>query len=285
MPRSIFLLAALTAALAFGETNGFEKAKNLYDRTDYPAAIRLLESLQLRSGAEYNLLGRAYFMAGEYKKATETFEKATHAEPNASEHWHWLGRTYGRRAELSTFITAPGYANKARQNFERAVELNARNIEALDDLFEYYVQAPGFLGGGLDKAQGLLDRIGAVDPAERHYAMARLAEHRKDFRTAEAQFRRSMELAPRQMGRIVDLALFLAKQGRTQESEQVFEQARSVNPNHPSYLWNRANLLVDQKRNLPEAKQLLEKYLSTNVTPDDDHKGEARKLLAKINGV
>lgn len=285
MFRSIFLIVALPAALAFGESSSYEKAKNLYDRTDYPAAIRLLESLSLGSGADFNLLGRAYFMAGDYKKATEAFEKAIRVEPNQSEHWHWLGRTYGRRAELSSFITAPGYANKARQNFERAVELNSRNLEALNDLFEYYVQAPGFLGGGLDKAQGLLDRIGSVDPAERHYSMARLAEHRKDFRTAEAQFRRSMDLAPRQIGRIVDLALFLAKQGRTQESEQVFEQARSVNPNHPSYLWNRANLLVDQKRNLPEAKQLLEKYLSTNVTPDDDHKGEARKLLAKINGV
>lgn len=279
------MLFVLFVSLALSETNSYQKAKSLYDRTDYASAIRVLESGDLRGGAELNLLGRAYFMAGEYKKATETFEKATRLEPNESDHWHWLGRTYGRRAEVSSFVTAPGYANKARQNFERAVELNPKNSEALGDLFEYYLQAPGFLGGGLDKAYGLVDRIAANDPAEKHYALARLAEHKKDFKTAEAQFRRSMELAPRQIGRIVDLARFLAKQGRIQESEQVFEHAKAVNPNHPSYLWNRAQLLVEEKRNLPEAKQLLEKYLSSSISPDDDHKDEARKLLAKVNGV
>lgn len=261
-----------------------EKARILFEKTDYPASARVLEAIQDKSGSELNLLGRDRFMMGDYKKATELFEKAVQLEPRVSAHWHWLGRTFGRRAELSTFITAPGYASKARQNFERAVQTDPKNIEALNDLFEYYLQAPGFLGGGLDKAQTLIDRIGAADPVEKHWAMARVAEEKKDFNTAEAQFRRSMDLAPRQVGRIVDLAIFLSRRGRTQESDAVFEQAQNVAPNHPIYLWQRANALIEGKRNLPEAKKLLEKYLSTKVQPDDDHKEEARKLLAKIHG-
>ena len=46
-------------------------------------------------------------------------------------------------------FTATGLASKARQNFERAVQLDPQNREALSDLFEYYLEAPGFLGGGL----------------------------------------------------------------------------------------------------------------------------------------
>jgi tetratricopeptide (TPR) repeat protein len=183
---------------------------------------------------------------------------------------------------LASFLTAPGYASKTRQNLERAVALDERNIEALNDLFEYYLQAPGFLGGGHDKAAALIEKIAAVDPVERHWAMARLAEERKDFRSAEAQLRRSLELAPRQIGRAVDLAKFLARRGRTEESEQIFEMARRLGPQHPTFLWERANLLVEQKRNLPEARRLLEQYLTVAVPPEDDNKTEARKLLKRL---
>jgi Tfp pilus assembly protein PilF len=91
-------------------------------------------------------------------------------------------------------------------------------------------------------------------------------------------------LAPRQIGRIVDLAKFLARRGKTDESERIFEQARNLEPQNPTYLWERANLLIEQKRNLDEARRLLEQYLGATVKPDDDHKSEARKLLAKIQG-
>lgn len=107
---------------------------------------------------------------------------------------------------------------------------------------------------------------------------------KKDFNTAEASLRRSMELAPKQIGRVVDLAKFVARRGRTQESDAIFEQARKIEPNHPTYLWERANLLIEQKRNLTEARQLLQQYLASKVKPDDDHRDEARKLLARIQG-
>jgi Flp pilus assembly protein TadD len=269
----------------FAQASTYERARVQFEKTQYTAALQILESKPSRDAADWNLMGRAQFMLGDYKRATDSFEKATQLAPGQSEHWHWLGRTYGRRAELSTFLTAPGYASKARQNFERAVSLDPKNAEAVNDLFEYYLQAPGFLGGGLDKAQALLSKIEAIDPAEKHYAMARLAEQRKDFKTAEQQLRRAMEAAPRQVGRILDLAKFLAKQGRPSESESVFEQARSVSPDHPKYLWERANFLIDHKKDLREARRLLEKYLASQVPPDEDNKAEARKLLAQIPNV
>lgn len=283
MPLLRASLAGFLAAFAlFAQTSQYERARVQYEKTQYTSAQQILKSKPKLDAVDYNLLGRIEYMLGDYKAATDAFEKATQLNPKASEHWHWLGRTFGRRAEVSSFITAPGYASKARQNFEKAVELDPKNSEAVNDLFEYYLQAPGFLGGGLDKAQSLLGKIEAIDPAEKHYAMARLAEERKDFKTAEQQLRRAMEAAPRQVGRILDLAKFLAKQGRTQESEKIFEQARSVNPDSPQYLWERANLLIEQKRDLKEARKLLEKYLASQVPPDSDNKAEARKLLSKI---
>src|SRR6185369_4443450 len=122
------------------------------------------------------------------------------AEPRNSEIQLWLGRAFGRLAETSSFISAPGYASHCRQAFERAVELDSKNLEAWNDLFAYYLDAPGFLGGGLDKAETVAAKISALNEAEGHFARAQLAEHRKDFEGAEKELRRAVELAPQAPG-------------------------------------------------------------------------------------
>src|SRR5258708_15842612 len=170
-------------------------AQDLYNRTEYKASLAMLAGIAGPDAKVHSLMGQDYFMLGEYKKATDHFQQAFALEPTNSEYAHWLGRTYGRRAETSGPFTAPGNASRARQYFERAVELNPRNSEALNDLFDYYLQAPGFLGGGFDKASEVAKRIAALDEAEGHFAAAQLADKRKQFDTAEQQLRRAMALA------------------------------------------------------------------------------------------
>jgi Flp pilus assembly protein TadD len=223
-------------------------------------------------------------MAGEFKKATECLEKAVALNPNDSNAYHWLGRAWGRRAETSSWFTAIQYARKTRDAFEKAVDLNPANAEAVNDLFEYYLEAPGFLGGGLDKASKLIERIRALDPVEYHYAQARLAEKRKEYAQAEEQLRRAVELAPRQAGRIVDLAKFLAKQGRFQESDAVFEQARTLAPESPKVLFEEAQTYVKSRRNLALAQELLKRYLEAPLSPGDPPRSEALKLLRQAQG-
>ena len=118
-------------------------------------------------------------MMGEFKKAGEAFERATQLDPKNSVYYHWLGKAHGRRAETSSPFTAPVWASKARQAFEKSVELDEDNIEAINDLFSYYLEAPGFLGGGLDKAAAIAQKINAIDPIEYHYAMAQIADKRQ----------------------------------------------------------------------------------------------------------
>src|SRR4029077_19250492 len=130
------------------------------------------------------------------------------------------------------------------------------NEEALNDLFDFYLQAPGILGGGYDKAQALAQRIAQRNPAEGAVAHAQLADKRKQFDTAEEQLRRAMELAPRQVGRVLDLAKYLAKHGRYQESEAIFEKAEKLAPNAPNVMFARAHTYIQQGRNLDQAKVL-----------------------------
>ncbi|HTS26882.1 MAG TPA: tetratricopeptide repeat protein [Bryobacteraceae bacterium] len=272
------------ATLAWGQSAELERAQKSYNLTDFDASLKTLQEISIKDGPVYELIGRNYYMQGEYKKASEAFEKAFAAEPDNSQYALWLARAHGRRAETASPFTAPAQATKARQYFEKAAQLNPRNVEALTDLFEYYLEAPGFLGGGLDKAEAIARQIAAADPAEGHWSLARLAEKRKDNGGAEEQLRRAIESSPQQVGRLIDLARFLAKQGRMQEVDQSFARADKIAPNSPKLIYAKADLYIKHKRNLDVAKGLLKQYLTLSLGPEDPPKSQAEKLLRQVQG-
>jgi len=262
----------------------FDQARKLYNLTEFEQSLKVLHAIPEKDGPVYELMGRNYYMRGEYKKATDVLEKAFAADPANSQYALWLARAHGRRAETSSPFTAPGQASKARQYFEKAAQLNPRNLEALTDLFEYYLEAPGFLGGGLDKAQATAAQIAKVDPGEGYWSQAKLAEKRKEFGSAEDQLRRAIEVSPQQVGRFIDLARFLAKQGRLQESDQSLARAQKIAPNSPKLLYAEADLYIKNHRNLDVAKELLKRYLRLDLTPDDPPRSQAEKLLRQVQG-
>jgi len=270
-----------------------DRAQELYQRTEYREALRLLESVREKTGPVYDLLGKCYYRLDEFSKATEALEKAVAAEPRNANYWNWLGKAYGRRAETSVFFNQPRYAVRAREHFEKAVALDPQNREALSDLFEYYLEAPGFLGGGLDKAAALSERLREPDPARYQGMQARLAEKRKEFAKAEQFWRRAVELAPAEpgpssrdagikAGRLADLARFLARQQRFPESDAAFEQAARLAPDQADLKFTRARTYLDSKRNQDLARRLLEEYLKSPLTPDDPPRAEAERLLRSI---
>jgi tetratricopeptide (TPR) repeat protein len=280
------IIAASLFPAAWAASPEFGRAQELYQRTEYQQALDILKKDVLKKlpspGAEELLLfGQAYYGLAKYSDATAALEKAAKLAPKSADIQHWLGRAWGRRAESSFALNQPRYAIRAREAFERAVELDPNHRDALDDLFEYYVEAPGFLGGGLDKAAALAPRMAALDPAWGAKAQARLAQERLNYRAAEDHLRRATRLAPDKPGPRIDLARFLARQNRIEESDTVFAEAARIAPEDPEVWFARAKTLVEKKRNLSEARQLLERYLAAALTPDHPPRAEARALLAK----
>ena len=275
----------LTSGLLAAEDSPLEQAQKLYRHTDYDAAIRILTVVTDKNAAVNLLLGQCYFMTADYKRATDYLEKAAAAEPQNSVYLTWLGRAYGRRAETSFAFNALGWASKMRTTLEKAAELDPSNFEAVNDLFEFYLEAPGFMGGGLDRAEKLADVVARRDPAEAAYDRARIAEARKQYGPAEQYLKRAAELAPHQVGRLLDLAKFLAKQGRFEESDRTFVEAEKVAPDAPKVMFAEAATYIKSNRNMDTARELLKKYLNAaNLTPDDPPRSEAQRLLRKVSG-
>ena len=275
------LVPLLTAASPAPQ---MQAAEDLYQRTEFQASLALLDKQSSDSATNF-LLGRDYFMLGDFKKASDYLQRAASEDPSNSEYMDWVGRAWGKRAETSNPLMAPAYASRARQAFEAAVRLNSKNTDALSDLFDSYFDAPGFLGGGYDKAAAVADQIAAIDPPEGYSVKAKLAQKRQQYPIAEQHLRQAIATAPKEVGLMIALAKFLANQGRNSESDAVFAQAQKVNPNAASVWFARADVLIKQKRNLNEAKILLQKYMQAKLSADDPSRQEAAHLLKEVDGV
>lgn len=266
------MVGLVIALLGFSAAGANDRARELYRKTQYREALDVLANA--KDPESLQLAGQCWIGLGDYKKAIEVLERAG-SGPTVH---LWLGRAWGRRAESSNPLMAPRYATRARDNFEKAVALDPKSVDAMSDLFEYYLQAPGFLGGGKEKAAAMAKKIAAADAAQGHLAEAMLAEDRKDWAAAEKEFRLAAEAAPGNAGRLVDLAKFLVRRGRHGESDEVFGKANSA-----AALYERAAAYVEARRNPDQARALLKRYLESALTPDDPPRAQAEKLLNAIH--
>ena len=270
------------APFAAAQADALGGAREKYQQTQYKEALALLAQAP-SSPAALQLAGQCHYFLRDYKRAAEVLEKAAQAAPRDAAVQLWLGRAWGRRAESANPFQAPGFAVKARKAFEQAVALDPAFVEAATDLLEYYLEAPGFLGGGTGKAAALADRnIKPHDAAQYHYALAQIARKQNQDDVAERELRRAAELQPGSSGRLADLARFLARRGRLAEAEELFAKAAKLEPRAPGWRFAQAQMYAEAKTKQAEARRLLEEFLKLPLTPDDPPREDAEALLARL---
>ena len=247
---------------------------------DLLAAGRIDDAISTLSGkissspndaASHNLLCRAYFAVG----------KAVSIEPNNGEYHLWLGRTYGEKADSSNFLTAAGLAKKVRTEFERAVQLDPGNVMARTDLAEFYLEAPGIVGGGPDKARAQADQVAKLNPAKAHWIQGRLAEKNKELTSAEKEYRAAIDTSQGGANAWLNLALFYRKNNRLDEMQDALKKAAAAPMDQPEVLVDAASTLLRANRDLPYATQLVRRYLSSS-TVEQAPQFKAHYLLGNI---
>lgn len=137
-------------------------------------AIALLAfSLALPLAAETPLIdqGRAA-LTSDPQKAAAILEKAVAQSPNSAEAHYLLGSAYGTLAERASIFKQPGLASKTRKEFERAVQLDPNHLESRFGLVQFYMIAPGFMGGSHAKATQQAEEIKKRDAITGHRAFA-----------------------------------------------------------------------------------------------------------------
>jgi tetratricopeptide (TPR) repeat protein len=209
-----------------------------------------------------NLLCRAYYTLEEWDRAESLCRKAVSLDPQNSRFHLWLGRVYGEKADRVNFMSAAGLAGKVRGEFERAVQLNPKDVEARLDLAEFYIDAPSIVGGGEQKAREQAQTVGAVNPAREHWVYARIAEHRKDIATAEREYHQYIDVSKGDAEAWLNLALFFRHQKRFDDMEQaIVKLSQAPNP-EPDVLSEASAMLERAGRRYPLAIELVNRYLA-----------------------
>jgi tetratricopeptide (TPR) repeat protein len=229
-----------------------------------------------------NLLCRAYFSLAEWEQGIAACQKAVALNPGNSRYHLWLGRVYGEKAAHSGFLSAAGLAKKVKSEFELAVKLNPRSIDARTDLAEFYLEAPGIVGGGQDKAEAQAQSLAGIDPAKSHWVNARLAEKKKDFATAENEYRAAIAASHSSANAWLNLAIFYRHVGRFDDMEAAVQHAAAAQMDSTGAVMDAAELLISSKRNVPESARLLRQYLSSQSTVEQAPTFKAHYLLGTV---
>jgi tetratricopeptide (TPR) repeat protein len=261
-----------------------DSVKQIFVNGAADAAIRSLKTsiaADPSSADAHNLLCRVLYAEERWDKAVTECERAVALNPNNSFFQLWLGRAYGEKADHSSWLTALGLAKKTRNNFEKAVDLDSRNIEARSDLSEYYIEAPGFLGGGTEKAAAQADFVERIEPATAYYIRARIAEHNKQNSEAEEEYNRALQLKMNPH-RLVDLASFYRRTNRLEDMETAIRKSADLNSQNDSALVDSASLLLHANRNLSLAVSLLHRYIDHGSKSEDAPVFQAQYLLGQV---
>jgi tetratricopeptide (TPR) repeat protein len=227
----------------------------------------------------YNLLCRAYFSMGDWDRGISACEKAIALDPSNSRYHMWLGRIYGEKANDVIFWKAASLAGKVRNEFEAAVRLDPNNVDARSDLGEFYLEAPGIVGGGRDKAEAQAHALAALDAAKAHYLNGRIAEKRKDLVAAEKEYRAAIEASHGSALTWFNLALFFRHQQRWDDMEDAIRHAVSAQVDRPEILMESGEVLLRSGRNFPAAVQYLRRYLALTSKVEEAPAFKAHYLL------
>jgi tetratricopeptide (TPR) repeat protein len=233
-------------------------------------AVQVLQrQLQVSPTAEsYNLLCRAQFELGAWDAGISACEKATELAPDNGLYHLWLGRIYGEKADHVSFITAIGLAKKVRAEFERAVQYAPNSWESRTDLAEFYVEAPGIVGGGEGKARAEAEKIAALNPAMADWVNGRLAEKNKDLAEAEREYRAAVDASHDGARAWLNLAGFYSHHQRFDDMEQALHHLETSQLDHPDALVDGAGILLRTKRDYPLAVRLLQRYIAAGTVEE-----------------
>jgi tetratricopeptide (TPR) repeat protein len=280
--RHFFFLLLLTSFQGLAQP-ALDRGKSLYGEKRLDAARMELEAID-ESSADYAAaqyyLGRISFDEKKYDDAADFFEEATEANGgNQSEYFTWLGDTYGTIAQNANVIRQGMLAPKMKAAWEKAIALDAKNLNARYSLISFYTQAPSFMGGSMEKAKEMARQIMAISPAQGHRSLGNLYLKEKNLPAAEKEYLEMARIVP---ALLPVLGNFYVNEKMHSKAFALFDEQLKKNPTDmlAAYQFGKVCALSGQR--LDEGEQYLVKYLSyTPKTNEPSHAG-ANMRLAQI---
>lgn len=216
--------------------------------------------------------GRTAMDKRDFQGAVDILEKAVAAEPSNAEAHYLLGGAYGRLAQQASIFRQMSLAGKAKDELEKAVQLDPNYIDARMGLMEYYMMAPGIAGGSDEKAAQQAAEIKKRDSYEGHRAYASLALHNKNNDAARKEYVdavREQPASPKTHYGLGNFYLSIDKNNAAALHE--YEQSITLDPNYMPGWFQIGHVAALTGNDTARGEQSLRKYLA--YTPKENEPG------------
>jgi tetratricopeptide (TPR) repeat protein len=262
----VFLCAAALPAVAAVEDDLSPQLVQLQNTGRYQELADALQTAlesQPQSAVLHYWLGRSYYELRDYNRAESSLDRATKLAPDRSEYHDWLGKASGRKAQQVNPFSAMSLARKTHRSFETAVRLSPTNIEAQRDLIRYLLNAPGFLGGGEDKALKQIQALSVVDAVDGMLARAEYYATREKFNLAAAEYQKILKTDVRRIGVQMEIAEYYRDRGDAASMQAAVDAAAKLRPDDPRLEYYRGVALILARQDFAGAEKHLRAYLQT----------------------
>lgn len=267
--KRTFAILAVALALALPAAAQTAQGVALFEQGRYEEAKRLLTAQPNDPQALYTL-GRIAVAQNDADKAAEYFEKAIAKKPNVSEYHLWLGNAYGQQAIKASMFGKASLAGKVKDEFLRAVELDPNNVEARSGLVEFYVMAPGIMGGSETKAIEQANEIRKRDAGAGHRAFARIYVGQKKLDLARKEFVDAVREEPNSPKPHYSLGnYYLSVEKNFKAAGDEFEAAIKLDPNYMPAVFQIGHLAVLTSSNYARGEEALKRYLTYKPKQDE----------------
>ncbi len=278
----LFCLLLVAALPALGQSI-VERARRLYDQKSIPEAKAMLDKVQ-EEDPDYALaqyyLGRIAFDNQDYDNAAEHFEEATEAKNGEkSEYYAWLGDTYGTIARDANIIRQGLLAPKMKSAWEKAIALDSRNLDARQSLISFYTEAPGFMGGSMEKAKEMAKQIMAINPAQGHRSLGNLYVKEKNILGAEKEY---LEMVKTDPATAPLLGNFYLNEKKFDKAFAMFDAALQKDPHDMVAVYQLGKTSAVSGQRLDEGEQAMLRYLAYAPKPNEASHAGANMRLAQI---
>lgn len=246
-----------------------ERADLLLKQGD-PGAAQVIEALaKARPGdPDVGVLQlRLLLQKREAKRALELAEKLVRQTPGHAASHYWMGMAYGARIGQVGAFSQATMAPKVRAAFERAVELDPSLHDARFALMEYYLRAPGIVGGSESKARAQAEELLRRDPPRGRFAQARLAMHAGEDAQARTHVLAAYAARPGE-------AMFRMAAGALHQQAEEWDQAFAIfeawtadEPWAASAWYQLGRTAVLSGQRTPEGVAAFERFLALNPQP------------------
>jgi tetratricopeptide (TPR) repeat protein len=282
----LLLVATLVlTGMAGAASDALAPGIQLYDARRFEEARKFFEPYAAKNPKDADAalyLGRTLFALRKTEPAAEWLEKAAALAPRRSDVYLWLGRAYGQAAVGASVFRQPGLAKKTRAAWEKAVALDPNNLDARDSLIQFYLLAPGFMGGGVDKAREQAAEIRKRDAIRGHLASVTIAFDQKDTAAAERELKVAIQEAPADPRARLSLALLYQAQEKWAAAFDILEALLKADADNYDALYQVGRAAALSGQRLDRAEECLKRYLGRAPGPQSAPLANAHFRLGQV---